>query len=105
MMPAIPVELNGEQLLAHIDTGGPFIIMGPEKAESLGIETVQTGSGVANAQRTRVFSGLADEPRFPSRTLPIAELMGIALAAIEDVENPNRGWKLGREQVDRRAAA
>lgn len=75
MMPAIPIELNGETGVGHLDTGGPFIVMGPEKAASLGIETTQVGTGVANAQETRVFAGIAESLRLGNATLANVPVM------------------------------
>ena len=59
-MPAVEVELNGVSLVAHIDTGGSFITMAAARAEELGIETRQAGTGVANNQSTALRRGLAN---------------------------------------------
>jgi len=60
LMPAIEVELNGTPLVAHLDTGGDFIVMASSRARELGVQTRPLGSGVANNQRTPVSRGLAD---------------------------------------------
>ena len=49
LMPAIPIRINGRDFLGHLDTGGAHITMSPKMAESLGIETVEIGTGIANA--------------------------------------------------------
>ena len=60
LMPAVEVELNGIPLVAHLDTGGSFVTMAPDRARVLGIETRETGIGVANNERTPLRRGLAD---------------------------------------------
>ena len=69
LMPAIAVELNGVALLAHLDTGGSFITMAPGRAQELGIETDDAGTGVANNQPTGLRRGLADTLSFGSASL------------------------------------
>ena len=58
LMPAIPIRLNGKDFLGHLDTGGAHLAMSPKMAERLGIATVEIGSGIANAQQTKIEVGL-----------------------------------------------
>ncbi len=60
LMPAVEVELNGIPLVAHLDTGGSFVTMAPDRARELGIETREMGTGVANNERTSLRRGLAE---------------------------------------------
>jgi hypothetical protein len=62
LLPAFSVAVNGEALTAHIDTGGTFLLMGPERARALGIKTVKVGSDRAhlNLTRVEVSYGIAD---------------------------------------------
>ena len=60
LMPAVEVELNGIPLVAHLDTGGSFVTMAPDRARELGIETREMGTGVANNERTPLRRGLAE---------------------------------------------
>lgn len=60
--PAFSAEINGQKLTAHIDTGGTFLLMGPDRAAALGIKTVRGGTNVAHLNRMRVgwSHGIAD---------------------------------------------
>ena len=61
-LPAFDVEINGRPVAAHVDTGGPFLLMGPDRAAALGIETVRVGSSRAhlNLMRVQTSYGIAD---------------------------------------------
>ena len=52
--PAFRAEMNGNRITAHLDTGGEFVHMGPERAEALGIQTVRGGIERAHLDHTRV---------------------------------------------------
>ena len=80
LMPAVEVELNGTLLVAHLDTGGDFIVMAPSRARELGVQTRLAGSGVANNQRTPVRRGLAD-----SLVLGDAHFTNVPVATVESL--------------------
>ncbi|NUM53768.1 MAG: aspartyl protease family protein [Candidatus Hydrogenedentes bacterium] len=60
--PGFPATINGVELTAHVDTGGTYIIMGPERAKALGIETIDAGTDRAHLgnQVVRLEVGVAD---------------------------------------------
>ena len=78
MMPAIPIVLNGIAMPGHLDTGGNFLHMSPQKAADLGIETEAYGQGVANNQKTDVWAGVAS-----SLVLGDASLENVPVFAID----------------------
>ena len=80
LMPAVEVELNGTPLVAHLDTGGAFITMSPSRAQELGIQVREVGTGVANNQATSVSRGLAD-----SLTIGDAELTNVQVSTVESL--------------------
>ena len=80
LMPAVPIELNGTHLVAHLDTGGAFITMSPSRAEELGIQVHEVGTGIANNQATKVSRGLAD-----SLTIGDAELTNVQVSTVESL--------------------
>ena len=80
LMPAVEVELNGMPLVAHIDTGGSFITMAPARAEELGIETRQAGTGVANNQSTALRRGLVN-----TLVLGDAKLTNVPVTTVESL--------------------
>jgi hypothetical protein len=52
--PAFNAEINGRTLTAHVDTGGSFLHMGPDRARAVGIETVKYGTERAHLTSMRV---------------------------------------------------
>lgn len=58
--PAFSTEVNGQQTLAHFDSGGSFLIMGPAKAESFGIKTVDADKGYHGTKLVPLEVGIAD---------------------------------------------
>lgn len=58
--PAFDTEVNGQQTVAHIDTGATFLVMGPQRAESFGIETVDAGKGFHGTDLVTLKVGIAD---------------------------------------------
>ena len=80
LMPAVEVEFNGTPLVAHLDTGGDFIVMASSRARELGVQTRPVGSGVANNQRTPVSRGLAD-----SLVLGDARFTHVPVATVESL--------------------
>jgi len=59
--PAFDAEVEGQDLVVHVDTGGTFLIMGPHRAEKLRIELVEAGSGFHGSQRVSLSVGTAKE--------------------------------------------
>ena len=62
--PGFAAEVNGHALTAHIDTGGSFLIMGPDRAAALGIQTVQAGNTRAHLNLARVETSYGMAERF-----------------------------------------
>lgn len=60
-LPAVEATLDGRQVLAHLDTGGTFVIMGTERAESLGIPLVPNSSAYHGTTRTTFHTGTVRE--------------------------------------------
>lgn len=57
--PAFDVELEGEKVVAHMDTGGTFLIMGPERAKKLKIELIDAGEGFHATKKVKMQQGVA----------------------------------------------
>ena len=78
--PAFDAELNGQSVTAHVDTGGTFIIMGPQRAEAMGIETIPAGKGFHGTTSVNMRVGLANSFRLGSALLenvPVATLASL----------------------------
>ncbi|MEO3809410.1 retropepsin-like aspartic protease [Sphaerisporangium sp. B11E5] len=58
-LPAVPARLDGHELVAHIDTGGTFLVMGTERARALGIRLTPAGKDYHGTTRTEVYTGTA----------------------------------------------
>ena len=58
--PGFDAEINGKKVLAHIDTGGAFLHMGPKRAERLGIELREGGTGHHGSREVSLFHGIAE---------------------------------------------
>jgi len=52
-------DVNGKPTVVHVDTGGTFLVMGPNRAKELGIEVKEAGKGFHGATETTVYKGLA----------------------------------------------
>ncbi len=63
-LPAFKAEINGQTLTAHVDTGGSFLHMGPDRARALGIKTVRYGTDRAHLTLTRVGASYGVAERF-----------------------------------------
>lgn len=61
--PAFAAEINGQAVTTHVDTGGAFLHMGPDRAKDLGIETIKGDRGTAHLNNTKVEMsyGVADK--------------------------------------------
>jgi hypothetical protein len=62
--PAVAAEINGRPVTAHVDTGGTFLVMGPDRAAALGIQTVRAGTDRAHLNLTRVEASYGIAERF-----------------------------------------
>ena len=58
--PAFHCQINGTDTTAHVDTGGTFLIMGPDRARKLGIELIEAGQGYHGATRMPMSFGIAE---------------------------------------------
>ena len=77
LMPAVPIELNGQPFTGHLDTGGSYIATSPKMVAELGIEVSRTGTGIANNQPTTISLGLVDSLKLGEALLtnvPVASL-------------------------------
>lgn len=61
--PAFEAELNGHAVTAHVDTGGPFLVMGVERAKALGIELFPSGKGFHGRKLVDLHEGIAESFR------------------------------------------
>jgi hypothetical protein len=86
LIPALEVTINGRSRVAHLDTGGSFIVMSPRVASELGIATQSVGEGRASARATRVWAGIADELRIGSATLLNVPVHVVSV--LEDADQP-----------------
>jgi hypothetical protein len=66
--PAFDAEINGRRLMAHVDTGGSFLHMGPGRAAALGIRTVNVGKERAFLDMARVDAAYGVAERFVLET-------------------------------------
>jgi len=57
--PDFEVLLNGEKVIAHVDTGGTFLHMAPVRAEKLGIELIPGAKGFHGSRRVDIYHGIA----------------------------------------------
>ena len=62
--PAFKAEINGQALTAHVDTGGSFLHLGPDRARALGIKTVKYGTDRAHLTSMRVGLSYGIAERF-----------------------------------------
>jgi hypothetical protein len=59
--PAFRAQLNGKPITIHVDTGAPFLAMGPDHAESLGIELIDYGQGFHGHRKVKLSFGIAQQ--------------------------------------------
>ena len=57
--PVFHAELESEPLTVHLDTGGTFLHMGPERAQALGIELTEGGKGFHGTRSVPLQIGIA----------------------------------------------
>ena len=60
-IPAFSTQINGRQVISHLDTGGTHVVMSPELASELGIATMDVCTvGHANGVDTKMCRGSAN---------------------------------------------
>lgn len=74
----VEVTLDGHRLCAAIDTGGAFIVMGTQRAETLGIRLVPQGRRFHGAARADTYCGTARELRLEGATLTNVPVVAIS---------------------------
>lgn len=57
--PDFEVELEGQKVIAHVDTGGTFLHMAPARAEKFGIELIAGGEAYHGSRRVKIYHGIA----------------------------------------------
>lgn len=83
--PDFEAELNGEKIIAYVDTGGSFLHMAPARAEKLGIKLSPYGKGYHGTRRVDMYHGTAESFRIGDasfRNVPV-----YALASLTGQEN------------------
>lgn len=60
-LPAVETVMDGRPVVAHLDTGGTFVVMGTARAESLGVQLVPLGRDHHGTTRTSVSAGTLAE--------------------------------------------
>lgn len=68
-LPAVEATLEGHRVLAHLDTGGTFLVMGTERAESLGIPLTPNSLAYHGTTRTDFHTGTVRELTLGGATL------------------------------------
>ncbi|MEW6744214.1 MAG: retropepsin-like aspartic protease [Planctomycetota bacterium] len=59
-LPGFEAEVNGTQVVAHLDTGGTFLHMGPDRAKALGIDLGFRGEAAYHGGQTvQSYEGIA----------------------------------------------
>lgn len=79
--PDFEVELNGEKVIAHVDTGGTFLHMAPARAEKLGIKLIPGGKGFHGSRRVDIYHGIAKTFRIGDvllENVPVGALASLA---------------------------
>lgn len=56
-MPSIRAQIDGHDITAHLDTGAPHLVMGPDAARRLGIALTTTGEGFHATERVTLQEG------------------------------------------------
>lgn len=83
--PGFNVELNGKEIVAHVDTGGAFLHMGVERAGKLGIELMEGDLGWAALTHQRTYYGIAKHFRLGEAVLENVPV--IALPTLKDQQD------------------
>ena len=75
--PAFSAVVNGEQTIVHLDTGGTWLIMGPERAKKLGIKLVEAGKGLHGAREVQLQIGMASSFTLGDAVLESVPVVGM----------------------------
>ncbi len=67
--PAFATTLNDKKTIVHLDTGGTWLIMGPDRAKKLGIELQDAGKGFHGLQKVNLQRGWARSLRLGDAVL------------------------------------
>ena len=79
--PPFDAELEGQAVTVHVDTGGSFLHMSPERANSLGIDFAEAGSGKHGLRDVPVKLGIANVFKLGDavlENLPVAVLPSLS---------------------------
>jgi len=57
--PTFSAEINGKKTVVHLDTGGTWLILGPERAGKLGITLEDAGDGYHGNRKVKLQRGMA----------------------------------------------
>ncbi|WP_346104395.1 retropepsin-like aspartic protease [Nonomuraea maheshkhaliensis] len=68
-LPAVAATVDGVDVRAHLDTGAPFVVMGPRRAAETGVVTTMSGTDSHGAHRTELRHGTIAELRLGSASL------------------------------------
>lgn len=83
--PDFEVEINGEKVIAYVDTGGTFLHMAPARAEKLGIELIPGGKAFHGSREVDIYHGIANTLRIGDAVLKNVPVG--ALASLVGQEN------------------
>jgi hypothetical protein len=79
--PAFDVEIDGKKVVAHMDTGGTYLLMGPSRAKALGIEVTEGGKGYHGSRQVKTHHGMVGEFRIGEAVLENVPV--VVLASLE----------------------
>ncbi|MEV4071444.1 retropepsin-like aspartic protease [Nonomuraea fuscirosea] len=68
-LPAVAATIDGVAVRAHLDTGAPFVVMGPRRAAETGVATTTSGTGSHGSHRTELRHGTIAELRLGAASL------------------------------------
>ncbi|MFI7133580.1 retropepsin-like aspartic protease [Nonomuraea sp. NPDC050153] len=68
-LPAVAATIDGVDVLAHLDTGGTFVVMGPRRAAEAGVVTTPGGTSSHGLQRAELRHGTIAELRLGAASL------------------------------------
>jgi len=60
-LPGVSGKINGTKLHILFDTGGPFLVIGKDLAEELGIKLEYEGTGLHGSNNVKTWSSIVDE--------------------------------------------
>jgi hypothetical protein len=78
--PDLEVDICGQKVVAHVDTRGTFLVMGPKRAKELGIELVSGKEGYHGHQKVETSYGIARS--FGIRDAILKSVPVVALASL-----------------------